>query len=89
MSEIQGMRGNYVPRYYEDLGRGHDYLMRCKDCKRLVTFEVITKSGCCPSCGNRRVVEITTLTFWEWLKIRVGVISFHNRREFLKEFNRA
>lgn len=73
-------------RYYTDLGRGHDYLLRCNDCQKLVPFEVLVSKGCCPKCGNRRVKEIETLTPWEWLKVRLGIINFADRKKFLAEF---
>ena len=78
----------YVPRYYEAMGRAHDYLMRCKDCKKLTTFQVLSKNGCC-ACCNRKFSEITTLSLWEWLKIRLGIIQFTDRDKFLKEFSRG
>ena len=74
-------------RYYTDLGFACDALLRCKDCQRLVTHDVLTAHGCCPRCGTRRVVEITTLSPWEWVKIRLGLIQFPYRREFLREFS--
>lgn len=72
-------------RYYVDLGRAHDYLMRCKDCRRLVLFSKLQSFGSC-SCGNKRVAEITTLTFWEWVRIRFGLLRFPDSEKFLKEF---
>ena len=86
--EIGRQEGKYVPRYYESLGRGHDYLMRCKDCKKLVLFRDLSSKGCC-SCGNKRVSEVTTLTLWEWIRIRLGLLRFPDRDKFLKEFNRG
>lgn len=88
---LQGLNNPSVDRprtrlYYDDLGTGHDDILRCKDCRRLVLFSDVKKHGSC-SCGNRHVVEITTLSVWEWLKIRLGIIRFSHRREFLKEFN--
>ena len=74
-------------RYYQDLGRAHDHLLRCKDCRRLITYGVLALEGSCPSCGNRKVTEITGLTLWEWLKIRLGFIRFEDRDAFLKEFS--
>jgi hypothetical protein len=72
-------------RYYTDLGRACDYILRCKDCKRLVTSATLATQGCCP-CGNRRVVEITTLSIWEYVRMRLGLLNFPHRREFLREF---
>lgn len=73
-------------RYYHDIdGLAHDFLLRCKDCRRLVLYSDLKKRGSC-KCGNRRVVEITTLNLREWLKIRLGILDFPYRREFLREF---
>ena len=74
-------------RYYVDEGRGHDYLLRCKDCKALVTFEVIQKLGCCDKCGNKRFTEITLLADQEMSDIKSGVIDFKDRDLFLAEFS--
>lgn len=73
-------------RYYVDLGRAHDYLLRCTDCKRLLLFSKLQSLGSCSSCGNKRVTEITTLTFWEWVRIRLGLLRFPDSDKFLKEF---
>ena len=78
-------------RYYVDKDRGHDYLLRCKDCGNLVTFDVIRKSGFCPgtaekACGNKRFTEVTLLTEKEITDIRSGVIDFEDRDLFLEEF---
>lgn len=75
-----------VPRYYEDLGRGHDYLMRCKDCKALVTFTMIKKLGCCDKCGTRKFAEITILSEQEMADIQSGAIQFPDSDKFLAEF---
>lgn len=71
--------------YYESLGRACDFLLRCKDCQRLVPTARLTAHGCC-SCGNRRLAEIKTLSLWEYLRIRLGLLRFPYRREFLREF---
>lgn len=71
--------------YYVDLNKGCDDLMRCKDCKKLVTARVLASLGSC-KCGCRRVTEIRTLSKFEWLKIRLGFINFPHRKQFLKEF---
>ena len=86
MTEEPKQEAAHVPRYYEALGRGHDDLMRCKDCQALVTFETITKIGCCDKCGNKRFVEITLLSEDEMAKIKSGAIEFANRDEFIAEF---
>lgn len=74
-------------RYYVDKDRGHDYLLRCKDCQELVTFAVIQKLGCCDKCGTKRFTEITLLTEKEMADIQSGVIDFEDRAEFLEEFS--
>lgn len=86
MSELaRGTSSPATERYYTDLGRACDYIFRCKDCRHLVRHTVLAARGCCP-CGNRRVVEVTTLSWWEWLRIRCGLLRFPYRREFLAEF---
>jgi hypothetical protein len=74
------------PRYYEALGKAHDDLLRCKDCQALVTFETITKMGCCDKCGNKRMIEITILSEKEMDDIKSGVINFADKDKFLAEF---
>lgn len=69
------------------MGRGHDYLLRCKDCRDLVTYAKITKYGCCPRCGTRKFSEITTLTEDEMTLIQDGTIDFPDRDQFMKEFS--
>ena len=78
-------------RYYVDKDRGHDYLLRCKDCGALVPFVKIQQYGCCPgtagkACGNKRFAEITALAEQEMADIRSGVIDFEDRALFLEEF---
>lgn len=73
-------------RYYADMGRGHDYLLRCKDCQALVTFVVISKIGSCSKCGNKRFTEITVLSEEEMAGIQSGEISFPDSAAFLDEF---
>ena len=74
-------------RYYVDEGRGHDDLLRCKDCQKLVTYQVITQIGCCDKCGNRRFTEITLLNDEEMAAIQSGAIDFPYRELFLAEFS--
>jgi len=76
-----------VPRYYEEKGRAHDYIMRCKDCQKLVLFETIQKLGCCGDCGNRRFVEVTILKEEEAKQIQDGTLAFPDSDLFLKEFS--
>ncbi len=78
-----------IPFYYERLGLGCDALLRCKDCRTLVVREELGRRGVTPCCGTKRVTEITTLTLWEWIKVRTGLIDFPYRKEFLAEFSRV
>lgn len=73
-------------RYYVAEGRAHDYLMRCKDCQKLVTFAVITKLGSCDGCGNKRFTEITLMTEDEMNSLTDGTIDFPDKDQFLAEF---
>ena len=73
-------------RYYVDEGRGHDYVLRCNDCKALVTFAIIQKMACCDKCGNKRFTEVTLLNEKEMADIQSGVIDFPDRELFLAEF---
>ena len=75
--------------YYEQLGQAHDDLLRCKDCQKLVTFSTLRKLGTCDGCGAKKFTEIRTLSVWEWIKIRLGIIRFDNRKMFLAEFSKA
>lgn len=72
--------------YYEDLGRAHDDLLRCKDCQGLVTFKTLAKLGMCDKCGNKRFTEITTLNEKEMADIQSGVIDFDAREQFIAAF---
>ena len=73
-----------VPRYYEDLGMAHDYVVRCKDCQKILLFEVISSIGCCDNCGNKRYAEITTLTDAEQELMKT--LDFPHKEKFLAEF---
>ena len=72
-------------RYYADFGRSCDWVLRCKDCRRLVTAETLQRLGACP-CGNARYAEVTALSLWERFKIRMGLLRFPHWQEFLKDF---
>jgi len=75
-------------RYYEALGQACDAIVRCKNCRRLLTHaQVCAEGGGCPTCGTKYVMEVTSLGWWEWVKIRVGLLDFPYRKEFLKEFS--
>lgn len=78
----------HTPLYYEKLGRAVDYILRCDFCQKLIVTAEIEKSKGCPNCGNRRYNEVRTLTLWEQLKIRLGLIKFPHSGEFLAEFKR-
>ena len=75
--------------YYEAMGDAHDDLLRCNDCKRLVVCTTLRARGGCPHCGTRRVVEVRSLSVWEWLRIRLGLLQFAHRQAFLREFSRG
>lgn len=84
--ETAHIGGGRETRYYTDLGLGCDALLRCKDCRSLVTKDTLTRLGSC-ACGCRRVVEITTLTEDEMAQIQSGAIDFPHRDLFLAEFS--
>jgi|WetSurMetagenome_2_1015567.scaffolds.fasta_scaffold362494_2 hypothetical protein len=75
-------------RYYEQLGRSCDDIVRCEACGRLLVMVEITTRGAC-RCGHRRVKEVTGLSVWEYLKIRLGITRFAHRQAFLAEFRRG
>lgn len=79
----------HIPVYYEKLGLHHDAILRCKDCKKLVLHADIKLRAGCSHCGCRRLVEVTTLGVFEWLKMKLGVLDFPYRAEFLAEFSRG
>lgn len=79
--------GEHHP-YYVALGRGSDAIARCAECQRLVTDATLKVMRGCP-CGCRKVKEVRRLSLWEWFTIRVGLVRFPYRREFLHEFNSA
>lgn len=86
-----GVGSGKESRYYNAMNRGSDFLLRCVDCKRLVTRAEIAKDGCCVgtverACGNRRFKEITTLNEAEMAALVAGTIDFPYRAEFLAEF---
>lgn len=75
----------HIKTYYESLGEGSDKILRCQDCKRLILHSYLVQKGSC-KCGNRRMIEVRTLTLWEWFKIWTSIIDFPNRDRFLAEF---
>lgn len=74
-----------VRPYYEDLGSATDWIVRCKDCRKLQTAAQLQNYGSC-ECGNRRMSEIRTLSEQEMADITNGVIDFPHRDKFLAEF---
>jgi hypothetical protein len=74
-----------VRPYYEDMGAGCDWIVRCKDCRTLRTAAQVEKLGSC-ICGNRKVVEVRTLSEQEMADIQSGKIDFPHRDKFLAEF---
>jgi hypothetical protein len=79
------MGSSPASRYYDDFGAGHDCLLRCADCRKLILYSYLVEHGMC-KCGNRRVKEITTMSGREWFKVWSGLIRFPYRKEFLSEF---
>lgn len=82
----------HVPPYYERLKLpfGHDMLLRCDDCRKLVVYTAMqAHHGQTPCCGTRRVREVRHLTLWEWITIKLGIRDFPYRKEFLAEFGRV
>ncbi len=87
MDELRGIappKKGHRP-YYEDLGSGCDWILRCKDCRELVTAATLEKLGSC-LCGNRKVVEVRTLSEAEFARIKSGELDFPHRDLFIKEF---
>lgn len=72
--------------YYEDLGQQCDWVVRCDDCKVLVTAAQIHAAGGCWKCGCNVLREVRTLSTWEYFKIWIGIIDFPHRRAFLDAF---
>lgn len=59
-----------------------DPIVRCMACSQLIVMGSLTKTGCCPKCGNKRVTDVRTLTEDEMDRCRNKGIS----EDFLKEF---
>jgi hypothetical protein len=89
---LAAMHRRRVPPYYERLKLpfAHDMLLRCDDCRRLVVYpEMQANQGTTPCCGTRKVREVRHLKFFEWLRVRTGLLDFPYRKEFLAEFGRV
>ena len=85
MSEVLG--SNFAGRkktYLEDKGLGHDSILRCGKCLKLVLMEDIKKNGQCHFCGSSKMTEVRTLTDKE--KKEVEKMDFPYKAEFLGEF---
>lgn len=39
-----------------------DPVLRCDSCNKLVKLETLHNLGCCDSCGNKRVRNVTVLS---------------------------
>jgi hypothetical protein len=77
-------------RYYVALGRATDFILRCKDCRTIVTIADIRRYGACPgdgvkACGNKRFSEITAINETE--KAALEALDFPHKAEFLAEFS--
>ena len=86
MTPHVGVGGGQETRYYTKLNRATDFLLRCKDCRALVTHATIQKYAGC-TCGNKKLQEITTLTEAEMASLTDGTIDFPYKAEFLAEFS--
>lgn len=85
--------------YYVQHGQACDDLVRCHSCQALCLVSTVLSTtpargedrpsaqGC--KCGSRKFTEVRTLSTWEWLKIKLRLIRFPHREEFLKEFARG
>lgn len=76
--------GGKETRYYHALNRACDFIVRCKDCKALITLAFIHQVGTC-ECGNKRFTEIVTLSDDEIARVRT--MDFPYRDQFLAEFS--
>ena len=82
--------GTYNPgavQYYEQYGQMCDWVSRCEECRTLVTLETIRTQGGCHKCGSRKFREPRTLSLWEWLQIKMGLIRFPHSDQFLAAFS--
>jgi len=58
-----------LPKYDVD-GPFMDPIVRCCDCAKIIMREAIKKFGSCPSCGNRRVRNVLSMTPEEFEKLK-------------------
>lgn len=71
--------------YFEKAGQGHEGIVRCHHCRRLVTWDQIQTGSCV--CGSRKVDHIKSITDKELVDIFRGRIDFPMREEFLASFD--
>lgn len=89
MADGQTPRRAGEGRYYNTMDRAHDDVLRCHECKSLVQHADIIRLGKTPCCGTRRLTEVTALSLWEYLRIRLGFLTMRDRDAFLGEFSRG
>lgn len=88
-SDLGPVPETYAPGqspYYVAYGSACDWIQRCDDCKTLVTLETIHRDGGCHKCGCRKFKEPRTLSVWEFIKIKIGLLQFPHADEFLAAF---
>lgn len=49
-------------------------VLRCCDCKKIMTKKKLLTLGECPYCGCHRV-RGTNPTYWEVFKLRIGILK--------------
>lgn len=59
----------------------HDPVVRCDSCKQLLFVADLKKTGKC-ECGNRKVRNVLSLSFWEIVRAKTRKID----PEFLRLF---
>lgn len=74
-------------QYYEKYDSMCDWIVRCEDCKVLVTLDTIHDTGACHKCGSHKFREARTLGLWEWFQIKMGILKFDHADEFLASFS--
>ena len=84
MSEVLGKYNNRKKTYLEEKGLGHDSILRCGKCQKLLLMEDIKKNGQCHFCGSSKMNEVRVLNEVE--KEEVEKMDFPYKEEFLGEF---
>lgn len=85
MNEVLGSNyGNRKKTYQDEKGLGHDSILRCSKCQKLVLMDDIKKNGQCHYCGSSRLNEIRVMSDEE--KKIVEKMDFPYKEEFLGEF---